>query len=913
MKKLHILKGLTIAVFAFCLLLSLVACGELGIVSFTVVQSSVKTEYFEGEAIDFSGIKAHIKYNDESLNTELFAKDLKVEYDNDITAVAGSKTVKVSYTCPHTGETKTAEVAIYVKEDPNAIKHEGYRIDVSSVKTSYLLGEETDFTGLKLFETFTGGAADVEITDLTGLAFDMDDAVTATAGIKTVTVTYNGDVVGTFTVTVKDPDDERNLVESFEIEGNYKNVFEKGDTVEKTDFTGLSLVLTYEDGEERTVALADIVMKGTVDTSATGKKTVRFECSDPINGETVAFSVEITVVAKKPVVNGFEEPNALSEFKQTNASVGNKEYGEVGFSSQFEKKAVYVIGDDNKFKLVPTLTVMDDGQLKSLTAFYSKVSIAVKNGTEYVPLTEKVADSLKQTIVSYYEGEVLIATVDTYRGEYQFTADAVGKEIKISVLPDDTHYDKTANATAVTLEAKVIDAYNVYEAWQLAVIDDRSGVWDNFKAEKGLEGVRPAAVVLHNDIHIGKDDVPQDFFYTAAADIIYTNSVTGETKTVLAGTKYLKDETEIYVRRGEGDFLLEGNFFTVDVMNFPLVPSPDAYDKCGGADTQYAYWGDFSNASLFIFESYAYGGYGTTASTVPHISIKNLSFIGNAGRDSLLDAKGELVSAGGLIFLKSRNNAQTAVENTNVVSSFIAMFSDMDATLSLDAVKCYDSYQNALFLWGKTECTVVDSYLVGAGGPLVLLNSVYRKELTPQWYHAVLDMTNTETESRLTGQELWFASLGATPIVQDQVAPLLQGLSQAGVDQFILDSKMNIVAALITNAGSGTDDLSAIVGNVDLEGNVSVNGSGLERWKTEALWASIYNHPAFQNSAPFLTVVDEQGNDQIIFFNGSAFCDAQGRVLGTDASHAALMAAFAGAEYLTLTQGGMTIVFAAVK
>ncbi len=913
MKKLRILKGVTLLALSLVLLFSLIACGDLKIDSFSVQQSSVKTEYFEGEEIDFSGIKATVKYTDESYDAVLGYSDLTIEYDREtITATVGSKTVRVSYTCPHTGETKTAEVAILVKEDPNAVKHDGYKIDASAVKNSYLLGEELDFSGIKLYETFTNGGADVEITDHTDVSFAYDKGVTATAGIKTVTVSYKGEQIGSFTVNVKDPEDERNTVEDYEVLGSFKNTFEVGDAISKDSFAGLSVLLTYEDGTTQTVTLADMVLSGTVDTASTGKKTVSLTCADPVNdGVTIPVAFEITVIDKKPESMGFEDPDSLTEFKAANDGAGDKVYGDNGFVSQFENQAVYLIGDDNAFKLVPRFRVMDKGTMKTLASFYSNVTVSVKSEGTYTALTAKVLDATKQTIVSFFEGETLIVTVDTYYGKYEFEEAAVGKEIKISVLPSDSHYHGTGTLSPVTLEAKIIDAYNVYEAKELSIFDNVNDEWNDFKAQNGLDGISAAGIVLHGDIHITAADVPDSFFYTLGEDIVYTNSVTGAEKTILAGTKFLKDELFIYNRQGEEGFAIEGNFFTLDIMSFPLVPSPDAYEKCGGADTEYTYWNDFSNSALFSF-AYRNDTWDIKPSVNPVYTLNNLRFIGNAGRDNLLDAKGHLVSAGGLIFMKPRNYVDTTVTNTNVVSSFISFLADMHTTLRIEDSKCYDSYQNAFFVWGTAVCEVKDSYLVGAGGPLIIAQSVYRDDWDPQWYNVTVELTNTVTETSLTGQEIWFAALGATPIVTDQVAPLLSGLGNIGAGQFIDESKMNIVAALLTNGDNGTD-LAAIVGNKELEGTVSINGSGLDRWKTDPLWQGIYGHPAFSASAPFLTVVDAEGNNHVIFFNGTTFCDAMGNALGTDASHGALVAAFASAEYITLSQGGMTIVFEAVK
>ena len=79
----------------FAMMFTLVSCnlfgGSLKLESFTVDRSSVKTSYYIGEEIDFSGIKAVAKYSDSSLDKEYTAADLTVTYDPDITATVGQR------------------------------------------------------------------------------------------------------------------------------------------------------------------------------------------------------------------------------------------------------------------------------------------------------------------------------------------------------------------------------------------------------------------------------------------------------------------------------------------------------------------------------------------------------------------------------------------------------------------------------------------------------------------------------------------------------------------------------------------------------------------------------------------------------------------------------------------------------
>ena len=180
-------------ILSVLVLFTLASCnfgGSLKMTAFTVDRSSVKTVYYIGEEIDFSGIRATVQYSDKALNVEYTAKDLTVTYDPDITASVGTKTVTVSFMDPHLNIKQQAQVQITVKEDPNAVKHASYAVDFSGMKTTYFVGEALDFAGIKIIEKFTNGGADVEITDLKDIEYSYAEDITAAAGTKTVTATY---------------------------------------------------------------------------------------------------------------------------------------------------------------------------------------------------------------------------------------------------------------------------------------------------------------------------------------------------------------------------------------------------------------------------------------------------------------------------------------------------------------------------------------------------------------------------------------------------------------------------------------------------------------------------------------------------------------------------------------------------
>ena len=920
MKANHMLARILSLALILTLLFSFASCdllkGSLKLESFTVDRSSVKTEYFVGEEIDFSGIRATVRYSDEDLNVEYTIEDLTISYPADITDTTGTKLVTVSFEDPHLGVKQETTVQITVKEDPNAVKHDRYVVDSSAMKKDYLVGETISFDGVKIIEKFTNGGADVEMTDTSKLSYEYNPDITASHGVYTVSVKYNGEDAGTITITVTDPSLDLVPVTSIVVTGEYKDTYEKDDEV---DLTGLTVTVTYSDGTVEVIELSELEISD-ISTDSVGVKNAVITFTDPVNETPLSTSVSITVIEAKLTVIQFEKNEYLTAFDSDNKTAGQTGYGEAGFSGEFLTGGkLYVIGDDNAFKMSPAFSLMDKtGVMSYPNAFYSVVDIYVAVEDEYV-LLEKIEAQTSNTYVYTLDGAT-VATVDTYYGSYKFEAPV--EAVKISVLPDAEYYKGTEELNPVVLEAKVIDAYNVHETWELAVIDNDTSRtdWDTFKLEHGISGINPKGVVIHRDLHISADDVPASFFNESTKDVTYVNKP-GETildtQIAPAGTRYLIDGTVVYERLGADGFSIEGNFFTVDTKSFPLVASPAVFDSSLGLD----YGGDYSNAVLFRFSTHD-GSLDWTRddSVVSTVSIENIAFIGNAARDNWLDEGEKLVTAGGLIMLKSANGTTVAAKNVINNSFFISYFAEMRGHLDVTGVKCYDSYQNALFIWGDCRVSVADSFINGTGGPIAINMSVLENN---EYFSPEVQFDNTVLETALSGSEVWFKAVNATSIIGgiqalgygvDQMVSTATG-GQMNANWVDATGNMNILSVLMPKG----NDTSALQDGM-IEGTVTVDGNGIERWYNPATpeninpdWVNILQNPAFAAGAPFITAFDAEGNAHTLYFvqqgDSGTFYDVQGRVLGTDVSHQAIIMAFATSEIAVLHQGGLSVIF----
>lgn len=895
--------SLMLVVSAIFVLASCNFGGALKMTAFTVDRSSVKTVYYIGEEIDFSGIRASVQYSDKTLNVEYTAKDLTVTYDPDITATAGTKSVTVSFMDPHLNVKQEAKVQITVKEDPNAIKHASYAVDFSGMKTTYFVGEALDFTGVKIIEKFTNGGTDVEITDLTSIAYDYASDLTATAGTKTVTVTFGGESAGVITVTVKKQDNAGDDIVNTTIGGTYNTTYRVGESV---DFSNLTVTLAYQSGDTLTLSQNDLTFSA-VDTSTPGEKTIIISFNDPKDTEVShSLPLIITVVKAKPTITQFENSSDLSAFYSDNQSAGKTEYGKPGFSGEFLKGGVlYVIGDDNAFYLNPAFSTMDDlGAITSSKEFYSLVTVSMWKDGAYVELDAR--RGANASTYDYFDGNEKIVTVNTYEGEYLFYKPL--EKVKISVLPDAEFYQGVEDLAPVVLEAKVIDAYNVYSAKELSLIhntDDYKNEWETFRQANGLSMIDVnalAGIVLHKDIHISKSDVPAELFYITDNAITYHNSVTQELHTVPAGTAYLKDDVQIYRRVGAGDFVIEGNLFNLDVKNFPLVASPAVFGSNAGKD----YGSDYSNSALFLFEWSASEYYVTSApAEVPDITISNVGFVGNAARDNWVDANDGLVTAGGLILYKSARWANTTFNNCIKNSFFISYMSEFGATFTINDSKCYDSYQNAAFVFAHATLTINDSFINGTGGPVIIAQSDQYPQNSGTYYSPITNVNNTKTDTALTGREVWFVSTGATTLISG-ITALSDGLQ--AYYQFpaslTKDGKLNIIAALMPNADSAEELADGMI-----EGTVLIDGKGTERWLTNPDWLAILMSSYFQAGKYCLSTTDSNGVTHTIVADTSTGLDlydlAGNRILpGSEA-----FAPFASANQIVLHYGGLSVIF----
>lgn len=681
---------------------------------------------------------------------------------------------------------------------------------------------------------------------------------------------------------------------------------------ETTDDVALNEVKIYLGEEEITNNLSKI-------TESKGVKTVKVVYSTKYGEDFAEFTVTVNEEAVSLVsIIGFNEPTFLSDYK-ANIAAATNDTADANFEQKFfanEGTAYYVVGDDNAFKFLPVAQVYneDDFSTETLTSFKATSTVQVMDGTEFAPLT-KQAKAGAEFVYEYYQGETLLVTEDAANNTFDFADGTVDKVFKISVKPDFNYYEFDASEVEMTL--KIVDGFNVYKAAELSVFDNTQTEWNAIKMANGVANVTTNGVVLHQNTILTEKDIPNEFYYTLPENynIKYKDTSTGDIKSpeefglsrTFLWNQYDGNPVmfERLLQAGES-FTFYGNYFDLDVSKMPLVCSFWADGAPGDKEDTY-YGDDFSNTSLFRAE----GQVATTGEQDEHFNFYNLAIKGNAKPDQLVlssTTTGQytdetLVYAGGLICTKV--DAMTAnYDNVRAYHFFISLFAESKdsgvAIVNYSRTKVYDSFQDAIFLWGNAHANVTNSYMKRAGGPLILMQHIDPQSNNTDIPTVTID-ENSEMEAYLTGTEIWFNTVGGGTVME-QIKQFDGLFNQIGKTFLIgktgptdvVNGKMNIVALLTCNANKADDVLTM----KEVQGSVNYKGYTLDRMNTSVAGGQIHTIMGVA-AAPIFSF-----GDSVYYFNGAGVSS----LTASDATMEMLGKA-ATAEYFSFHMGGVSVMF----
>ena len=377
-------------------------------------------------------------------------------------------------------------------------------------------------------------------------------------------------------------------------------------------------------------------------------------------------------------------------------------------------------------------------------------------------------------------------SINNAKNGYQFTNAAKGNLYRLTISADESMYVNISEyCSDVVLELEVVDGYNVYNKEDLTLFDNIQHEWDTVKEAKGIKDLDVNGIVLHDDIEITNEDLPQAFkwseeeinTYIASYDDDFTKWCTKKNFSKEVGKETLidslKDRTTIFWRGTDSEddhFAIEGNYFKLDTSKIKQVYSFNDGIQEGCVNTEYVPEDgsgcDGSHAQLFGINSdyteeawgHAFGG-GT-------INVNNLTVVGNGNRSD--DDK----YAGGLITFKMRG-VDFVAENVITSRSFTTFMSMMSegevkkTAMILDRCKNFDSYNSLVYVWGCDRNIITNSVMTDAGGAVALLDEVDADNAaSSRRAYPKVDCYNVFFENLLTGQEPWFVAHHASNAVQ---------------------------------------------------------------------------------------------------------------------------------------------------
>ena len=404
----------------------------------------------------------------------------------------------------------------------------------------------------------------------------------------------------------------------------------------------------------------------------------------------------------------------------------------------------YLVGDDNYIEFKPVTKFMKFNSVGELEDFNYKgewiydLTISVKNDDD----TYSVVDN----------ASTLIDSVDYVHCKVDFSEEAIGKTFKVKVEPGKlTQNQKNSedydSYYVVNYDVVITDGFNVYDSKELCYIDNRTNeygvAWNAYKEANGLSTIyHPSNIILHSNITLTLDNLPDIFYYDATDTDFPTDGA--EAARV---NHSMRDWVSIYYRYLDrnSSFNIFGNYFTLDTSSLPVIlyeeNEPTAADGL-----------IISNSELMTIEAYVHS---TSENTdAPTSLFKDFYIKGNASRTE------DSTKGGGLIFTK-HNSVKTTYDNVISRSWYITFFSEDNIydEFVVQNSKAYDSYSNFMYVWGSSNVLLKDSYFSGCGGPAIIADDVTSNGTGHRPSNVKIE--NCDITANVAGTEGWFQGYGA--------------------------------------------------------------------------------------------------------------------------------------------------------
>ena len=436
------------------------------LVSIAVKTNPTKMSYYQGDALDSTGLTLTGTYNNgktETITTGFICSALD-------SSSAGQKTITVTYQGLTTTFTVTVVavnlVSVAVKTMPN--------------KTSYFTGEAFDQTGLTLTATYNNGETETISTGISCTGFS-----SATAGQKTITASYAGKST-TFTVEVK-----AIVPVSISIKkAPNKTEYFVGDSY---DETGLVVNVVYNNGTNKDITTG-FTTSGFSSASA-GKNTVTVS----YEGFTATFDVTIKAVeltgieiAKQPNKTTFNTGDELDTtglvltLKYNNGTTGttDKGYTVSGYDTDTAGEQTITVtyqGVTATYKVTLNQSYADykevdaaiiEANKKIATGFYTDASVEVLNNS--INAVVRNLKATEQETVNGYARDIIAKTQALVMKDADYSAVEAAKTAAKAEIDKGIYTDESVAALnaaiAAVVEGKKIKEQSVVDGYAAEIV-----------------------------------------------------------------------------------------------------------------------------------------------------------------------------------------------------------------------------------------------------------------------------------------------------------------------------------------------------------------------------------------------------------------------------------------------------------
>ena len=570
------------------------------LVSIAVKTNPTKMSYYQGEALDSTGLTLTATYNNgktETVTTGFTCSALD-------SSSAGQKTITVTYQ----GLTTTFSVTVI------AVNLVSVSVKTMPNKTSYFTGESFDQTGLTLTATYNNGNTETISSGIECTGFS-----SATAGQKTVTASYGGKST-TFTVEVKAIVPTGITVKA----APNKTEYFVGDSY---DGTGLVVNVTYNNGTNKDITTGFTTSGFSSATAGKNTVTVSYE------GFTATFDVTIKAVeltgieiAKQPNKTTFNTGDELDTtglvltLKYNNGTTGITDTGYTvsGYNTDTAGEQTITVtyqGFTATYKVTLIQSYADYAEVdaaisaanaKIATGFYTDESVETLNNS--INAVVRNLKATEQETVNGYARDIIAKTKALVMKDADYSAVEAAKTAAKAEIDKGIYTDESVAALnaaiAAVVEGKKIEEQSVVDGYAAEIVAKTEALVEKPSDFSKIDALYAEIAAYDPDLYTNYDEIFYvyifDFYEVQVADakktytgisqqgevdklydklVEYKNMLELKTPEQVAkfelknGAKYKTSGGVTYIiglRTGLTDSALKSNFFVMENVSVSI-------------------------------------------------------------------------------------------------------------------------------------------------------------------------------------------------------------------------------------------------------------------------------------------------------------------------------------------------------